>query len=470
MPTRSFRPTLARTALIAVAAFPSISSPLVATPGDPYGGPLDRSAPRGVDTVTHATPAGGPSEIAVVPKHLPFGKYRGDDGAKDVADEKTLAAYDFYGAGPTDDTGGVAPLPKAKSTSAAVELFEIPAGLVRPAEADVTFCNALRRSSKDLAKFKQTDNVFTTTSTAAILGYYHLSRALGDICDVQPAVLRTMDIGEHKKVVRLAAALGVKGTVRKSWDLFDRYYQNPRGSNVAATLFTSDFTQIYGALLKNTRGEEPYAEWLRAGSDLSSTSAFRVMTDPRPIATVLGSRAFNAGNVQALVAVRDLGEMILLDELMTQSDRLTGGNISDRPVVYYQMDGGIKTAKKTADAPPGVVMVTAKRLTLVDTDAGLLNSNVFEKKGYLSRVCHLHPETYRRLLELGERWQADRGIRTFFHEECTFSNAQLDRFGKTLLDVVVTLRSRQAAGKLLLDLDLDGYFGNPEPARAGGFG
>ena len=42
------------------------------------------------------------------------------------------------------------------------------------------------------------DNVHTTTCTPAILGYYHLARALGDICEIKPAVLRTMDISTKR--------------------------------------------------------------------------------------------------------------------------------------------------------------------------------------------------------------------------------------------------------------------------------
>jgi hypothetical protein len=135
--------------------------------------------------------------------------------------------------------------------------------------------------------------VFTTTSTAAVLGYYHLSRVLGDICEIKPAVLRTMDIEQHKQIVKLAADMGIHGTVRKSWDLFNKYYTNPRTSSVAQTLFTSDFTQIYGALIENTLGEENYEEWLNAGTNLSTTQAFRHMADARPIKVILGSTQFS---------------------------------------------------------------------------------------------------------------------------------------------------------------------------------
>jgi hypothetical protein len=102
--------------------------------------------------------------------------------------------------------------------------------------------------------------------------------------------------------------------------------------------------------------------------------------------------------------------------------------------------------------------VVIKKLTIKDTDAGLLNTNVFEKKGYLSRISHLHPNTFARLQTLATKWRDDLTVKEFFHSECTFSNSQLARFEKYLLAAASTLQSRLDSGKLRLDLDLDDYF------------
>jgi len=423
---------------------------------DPYEGSLDRSAPRGVETVKFSVPGGRPEEICIIPPHLPFAKYRDQD----AADEKSLAGYDFYKAGNTPKDGAVAILPKSKSTSAAVEIYGIPDGSTKPEVETASYCLGVAKSGKCLAKFKQTDNVFTTTSTAADLGYYHVARILGDICEIKPVVLRTMDIEQHKKVVKLASDMGVHGTVRKSWDLFNKYYANPKGSSVAKTLFTSDFTQIYGALIDNTSGEENYAEWAKVGENLSSARSFQQMADPRPATAILGSTQFSQGNVQTLVGMRDMSEMILLDYLLAQSDRLTGGNISDYNFIYYIEGGNVKdaNAKKADKVPTDAVKVTVKKLTIKDTDAGLLNGNVFEQKGYLPRISHMHPDTYNRLLAFAQKWKEDPSVKDFFHKECTFSTSQMARFEKYLLNAASTLQSRHTAGKLLLDLDLDEYF------------
>ena len=435
----------------------------VAQTPDIYEGSLDRGALRGTRVVEFSVPGNRPAEIGVIPKHLPFGDYRGDNGSKDIADEQELVRYDFYKLGNTAGDGAVALCPKDKSTSAAVELFAVPDSAPKSGPETPAYCTAVRKVSKNLAKFKQTDNAFTTTSTAAILGYYHVARALGDICEIEPAVLRTMDIEQHKHVVKMAADLGIRGTVRKSWDLFNRYYANPRGSSVAGTLFTNDFLQIYGALEKNARGEEHYAAWLGAGTNLSSTRAFQNMADSRPVRTILGSGGFTQANVQALVAMRDMSEMILLDYLMAQSDRLTGGNISDYATIYYQDQGQIKNTRKADDVPSGATPVTVKKLIIVDTDAGLLNQNVFEQKGYLSRISHMHPKTFARLVDFAQRWKADPSVKAFFHQECTFSNSQLTRFEKYLVNAATVLRSRKDRGQLRLDLSLDDFYGSQPP-------
>ena len=438
------------------------------TDADSYEGSLQREAERGVKTLAYKVPGNRPDEICVVPRRLPFGNYRGKAGAKDLADEQRLAGYDFYKSGPAE-SGVIATLPKRSSTSAAVQVFEIPDGTIRPAELTASYCSGVEKSGKCVAKFKQTDNEFTTTSTASILGYYHVSRALGDICEIKPAVLRTMDIVQHKKIVRLASEMGVRGTIAKSWKLFDKYYANPKSSSVARTLFTSDFTQIYGALLENTTGEESYTDWLKAGANLSSTSAFKNMADSRPATAVVGAKTFTQTNVQSLVAMRDMSEMILLDYLLAQSDRLTGGNISDYRFVYYLDGGKVKSTKasKATEFPAGAAQVTVKKLTLKDTDAGLLNSNVFEKKGYLAKIRHLHPETYDSLQKLAKKWSADSTVKEFFHRECTFSNSQLARFEKYLLSAATTLRSAKESGALHLDLDLDDYFEGTPPDQTG---
>ena len=437
---------------------------------DIYEGSLHREAERGVKTVAFKVPGGRPDEICVIPQHLPFVNYRGKAGAGDISDEEKLAGYDFYKIGAAE-LGVIAPLPKRSSTSAAVDVYEFPAGTTRPDDLTASYCAGVEKSGKCVAKFKQTDNKFTTTSTAAILGYYHVARALGDICEIKPAVLRTMDIEQHKKVVRLASEMGVHGTIAKSWSLFNQYYANPQGSGVASELFTSDFTQIYGALLENTTGEENYAEWLSAGSSLSSTRAFQHMADSRPAAEIVGSRDFTQGNVQALVAMRDMSEMILLDYLLAQSDRLTGGNISDYSFAYYLEGGKVKSTKgsKASSIPARDPDSPREETHHQRHGRRIAEQQCVRAKGIPIADSPPASEQYDCLQTLAQNWSADPTLKQFFHRECTFSQSQLARFEKYLLNAASTLRSHKESGALRLDLDLDDYFASsttPIPAES----
>src|ERR1044072_5223448 len=105
---------------------------------DPYEGSLQRDADRGTITIRFQVPGGRPDEICVVPKHLLFADYRGKDGAKDIADENQLASYDFNKAGPAE-SAVIAIVPKRTSTSAAVDVYQIPAGTIRADQMSASY-------------------------------------------------------------------------------------------------------------------------------------------------------------------------------------------------------------------------------------------------------------------------------------------------------------------------------------------
>ena len=118
-----------------LAWFPVIwlTGSLEAQTSDPYEGSLDRSAARGTRIVEFSVPGNRPAEIGVIPKHLPFANYRGENGSNDVADEQELVRYDFYKPGTTKQDGAVAICPKNTSTSAAVDVCLVPDDTPNPA-------------------------------------------------------------------------------------------------------------------------------------------------------------------------------------------------------------------------------------------------------------------------------------------------------------------------------------------------
>ena len=77
----------------------------------------------------------------------------------------------------------------------------------------------------------------------------------------------------------------------------------------------------------------------------------------------------------------------------------------------------------------------------------------------------MHPETFARLIDFAQRWKSDPFVKAFFHEECTFSNAQVARFEKYLLNAAQVLQSRKDRGQLRLDLSVEDFFAShPPPA------
>jgi hypothetical protein len=355
-----------------------------------------------------------------------------------------------------------------------VLLYDIPDGHTKSELQSTSTCLSLEAKNrppsrvKEIAKFKQTDDDRTCTSTSSILGYYHVSRALGDIAQIAPAVIRTMDFDQHGKVVDQALSI-VKvtrnGALRKSWSNFTAFKSG--SSKSPASLFTIDNSQIFGALISKDHGTTPYKEWITdAGSsqtNIGAVSAFRDVTNPQSAAKIIGSQSFTQFTAQSLLAMRDMSEMLLIDTLMQQNDRTSGGNIVASTEVIYQDGSEFKTDKTAKNVPTGLPQFTVKRLHLVDNDCGLIEGpGGIVKQGYLGKVNHMHPKTYVRLMQFASKWENDPSVKTFFQTEALFSPAQISFFDGILLKTRDTLRAKCKQSDHFLDLDIDDYFNGKE--------
>jgi hypothetical protein len=434
------------------------------------GGSFDPNLPRGISTSKFAVPGQSIHETCIVPKHVPFAEYRKADENR----EHELCKYNFYESSGTTDSGAVAVCPKTTSTSAGVLLYNIPDGHTKSELQSTSMCLSLktknrpRLGAKEIAKFKQTDGDRTCTSTSAILGYYHVSRALGDIARIPPAVIRTMDFDQHGKIVNQALSMAKvtrNRALTKSWSNFTAYKSG--SSKNPSSLFTIDNSQIFGALISKDHGTTPYKEWItdaRSGqTNISAVSAYRDVTNPQSAAKIVGSRSFTQSAAQSLIAMRDMSEMILIDTLMQQNDRFSGGNIDASTEVIYRDGSEFKTDKSGKDVPPGLPQFTVKRLHLVDNDCGLIaGPGAFVKRGYLGKVNHMHPKTYVRLIQFANKWENDPSVKTFFQTEALFSSAQISSFEKILLKTRDALRAKCKLSDHFLDLDVNDYFDGKE--------
>jgi len=445
-----------------------------ATCGASAGGSFDPSLSHGNSMLKFAIPGKSSQETCIVANHLTFATYRKSDEGK----EHELCKYNFYeSSGTTDASGAVVVCPKTSSTSAGVLLYNIPEGHTKSDLESTAMCLMLESKShpksdvKEIAKFKQTDDDRTCTSSSSILGYYHVSRALGDIAQIAPAVIRTMDFDQHGKIVNQALSIAIVArnrALKKSWTNFTAY-KSGSGTN-PESLFTVDNTQIFGALIAKDHGTTPYKEWITdtgsSQTNVGAVSSYKDVANPQPAAKIIGSRSFNQATAQRLLAMRDMTEMLLIDSLMQQNDRTSGGNIDASTEVVYQDGSEFRTDKTGKNVPPGQPQFSVKRLHLVDNDCGLIEGpGLFVKQGLLDKLNHIHPKTYIKLMQFANEWEKDPSVKAFFRSEALFSSAQIGAFEKILLRTRDNLRTKCKQSDHFLDLDINDYFSGKEPDK-----
>ena len=154
---------------------------------------------RGEQTLQIPVP-GRNAEICVVPKHLAAGRYFD----KDSEIELRLCNIDEH--------KNSAVCPKLNSTNPGLDLYSLPEGGT-PQQVEAARCNTA--GAHKIAKYKLSSSCSYTPS---ILGYYHLSRMLGGIADVPPAVLRTFDLQNHIALGRAALAASASNSlIHQTW-------------------------------------------------------------------------------------------------------------------------------------------------------------------------------------------------------------------------------------------------------------
>ena len=207
-------------------------SVLLLDPACAYAG-LSAEADRGERTVDIPVP-GRNAEICVIPKHLDMERYFD----KDIEIEKELCNIDVH--------KNAAVCPKLNSTNPGLDLYSLPQGGT-PEQVEAARCKTA--GAHKIAKYKLSSSCSYTPS---ILGYYHVSRMLGGIADVPPAVLRTFDLRNHITMGRAALAESASNSlIHQTWaSLMTQLTAGAKGKR-RDFLLTDDFTQSYGALSEN---------------------------------------------------------------------------------------------------------------------------------------------------------------------------------------------------------------------------
>ena len=397
---------------------------------------------------------GRSAEVCVIPKHFPDAAYSDND----LKAEIQLCSIDEY--------TNAAVCPKTNSTNPGLDFYSLPQGF---SSQQVEAAHCKTPGAKKIAKYKLSTSCSYTSS---ILGYYHLSRMLGGIANVPPAVLRTVDRQNHVALGRTAQGeTAPSSLIHQTWSALLAQLAASAGASKRDFLLTDDFTQSYGALSVNPTNEQFYKEFFNGGSNnLARAVTFRdknqivaMLARPADVSTFVG-RTFTTDNVQTMVQLKDAADLIVIDTLMNQQDRF--GNIHYLETYYYrdttdlnpEGSARLKSSRTLMPAEAAKVgAVQVRQILLKDNDCGVDKQNIAQQAGLVNRIAHIDPITYRGVLHL-DAIADSTATRTFFLQELVFTANDYAGVRRNLKNLAVTLHQRCAQGGLKPDLDLQGHF------------
>ena len=408
-------------------------------------------------------------------------------------DRKTETEYceiDFY-------APDVALCPKTWSTSPGMMVYAVGSGPYanNRAEFERNACKegkSARNLAEDtLAKYKVTMNQSGTSGTfsASPLMYYHFSRYFDMEVLVPVAVWRTMDSKLHASEVA-RPGLAISGHNRSArmnhegWRYLVAADENPRSYSPTDDLFTADRSQIYGVLL-NSPGHRYGSEingtrksgWGKGqNNDFQKTPAFLALRSSKPLVEAIAyglAEGRKDGQIrkdigkdvppeQMVFWMRELSEIVLLDFIFSQQDRV--GNIDFTPYYYWTEGDDLKHKKaKHHELGDGAVPETAIRLrrtNLNDNDAGgrVQYANFAKSTQMLEKLRHFDAGVYRKLMELNADLAAQGPIYQWTANSLGLTDRQVQQVVKNTQLATDILRAACARGEKIFDLDPRTFF------------
>jgi hypothetical protein len=337
-------------------------------------------------------------EMCILPSHA-----FSPASEKDLEAEQMLCAIDLYNQ--ADDL----------SVSSKVNSTSIGLLVQRPKEGKPT-------DFKTIAKWKPTGQQ-TSVKTSANLAYYHLSRYLDLSIDVNVAVLRTVDADALKPFIEEGLKKAPRsGNQRnlKGWKDFDALSKGENPMNLRADVLTSDGKQFFGSFYANPSNTETDSAYGHA-KGLAGAPGWQSVTKPG---------AITLSTPQAAYSAIDASEMIVLDVLLAQQDRI--GNVDKKE---KELDDGTKVW----------------RMVLSDNDGGLRGNKL---QPYLKNLRHMRQKTYDAVQKFAKEWGApDSELKAFFSKECALSPAEVKKMDGNITFVATTLKALKDKNQLRLDLE-----------------
>lgn len=402
-------------------------------------------------------------EICYIPNRLEGSKF----SKKDLEKEQELCSMNI---GTTAAVCG-----KVESTNPALEFYEIADGYTASQmEAKGCFLQKPGGEKGDNA-FKKAAKYKLSTScsyTPSLLSYYHVSRFLGNINQVPAVVLRTVDAATHKAIGEKTYATIKNKTdlIAQTWAGLLSILTKKQAHAKSTNVFTDDYHYSFGALQNNPSKEEKYSELFNGGSDQPTRTANFKAKNTTYIrltnSAAIGNLNFTQANAQEVLKMQNVADMILLDTMLSQQDRL--GNLHYTMEAYAVVkDANGKTKVDKLDSlskkdiaagktyPAGTLML--KKMMMKDNDCGVAKENHIKNGKLLEGVRHFNPETFEKLLKLYKLINTAEG-QAFFKLETGMTATDITTFKANVAHSVNVLVSTCKAGQLSLDLDLDSAF------------
>ena len=165
-------------------------------------------------------------------------------------------------------------------------------------------------------------------------------------------------------------------------------------------------------------------------------------------------------------------EMLVLDAIMLQGDRLSGDNVSYVPFMYWpQGDGTVGSMSKNdfddlpkeGKAQPANA-VAVRKLYLNDVDAGLIVKTTESMQGgqeyaLLKSVKHVSPDLYARIQKLAASTK-NPAFTSWLVSELRFTDRDVLRYTTMAQAVAGLFKDRCESGALKVDLDLQRRVGS----------
>jgi hypothetical protein len=429
---------------------------------------MDLRAARGEKTVNFTSPSGN-TEFCIVPQKIKDSSF----SESDIKTETKLCDINFY-----ENTLVCA---KQNSTNPGLLIGDLIPNYTK-AQAEAKFCKGPADAFKTEAKFKQS---ISCSYTPSILAYYQFSRLL-NAGRVPVAVVRTMDREEHVKHTHLALTYGLAGAIKSTWSNFSKAHESATNKN----LFDDSGSFVYGALTDNPKGEFRYTEVSGGGAYETRyqrfllQSPFLRVANPHSVEEIAGGSNF-AKVIPIVTQMKDVSDMILLDTLFSQDDRI--GNIHFK-YAWYWIDEAGKIQRKKSQAtlakagpiiPPEEKTEFAGKATLVremlmkDNDCGVdvkIRSNMMRKISAIEKVRHMSAKTYGRLINFAKVAKTPE-TESWMQNEMLFTTQDLKGTAKSFqsnLDYAVkVLTDNCKSGSLKLDLNPEDFVPNAAKIHMG---